>query len=130
MKNNIDISQFSLWISLCALSLVLFSWGITRFEAFQNYLPFLCASILIFLTLNTFVFLLAAKFSENNDEKKFLALAYINFIFKLILVVAIPLYYRSVYTPAESNYIIPYIVIYAAFTVLETWFLSGKIRFR
>jgi hypothetical protein len=130
VKNSINFTRFSIWISLCTLFLTAFSWVITRFEPFYGYLSFLLASIFIYLTLNTFIFLLAAWFSYKNDEKKFLALAYINFLVKLILVVSIPLYYRTFFTPPESNFIIPYIVIYAVFTVLETWFLSSNIRFK
>jgi hypothetical protein len=130
VNNGINFTRFSVWITLCTLFLTAFSWVITRFEPFYGYLSFLLVSIFIYFTLNTFIFLLAAWFSYKNDEKKFLILAYVNFLFKLILVVSIPLYYRTFISPSDSNFIIPYIVIYAVFTVLETWFLSSKIRFK
>ena len=130
VKNSIDIYRFTFWVLVCTIFLLIFSWGITRFEPFFGYFAFLLTSVSILLIFTTATFLLAALFSHQNNEKRFLALATINFLVKLFLVVAIPLYYRSFYNPSDSNYIIPYIVIYAVYTIVETWALSGKIRFR
>ncbi|HMP28105.1 MAG TPA: hypothetical protein PKD85_00810 [Saprospiraceae bacterium] len=130
MKNNSDISKFSIWVSALTLLLVVFSFIITLFEPFNGYLAFLLWSIAIFFIIIWVTYLLGAWFSYKNDEKRFLGLAYVNFLVKLVIVVIIPLYYRSMFDPPDSNYIIPYIVIYAVFTIAETYFLSGKIRFR
>jgi hypothetical protein len=130
VRNSNDLFKISLWITATGFFLAVFSYIITLFEPFEGYLSFLMWSIVVFLIIIWLTILLAAWFSHKNDEKSFLGLAYLNFLIKLIVVVAIPLYYTTTFDPPDSNYIIPYIVIYAVFTVVETYFLSGKVRFR
>jgi hypothetical protein len=130
MKNSTDLVKFSFWITITSIGLGIFSYVITRFEPFKGYLTFLIWSIVIFLVIIWFTLLLAANFSQKNDEKKFLGLAYINFLVKFVVVVAIPMYYTLTNNLPNTNFIIPYIVIYAVFTIVETYFLSGRVRFR
>ena len=123
-------NKFLLYLFILTGFLGLLLWGIHSIDRYTPYQDLSLFSVLFFIVFNIIVFLRASYFSKMSMEKEYLQMIYLNFLLKLIFVIGIPVGYYILYSPASPNFIVPYIIIYLAFTSFEVWILSAKIQMR
>lgn len=117
-----ELRQFTVALAIFAAFNVL---GVLYLERLNpDYSPQLSIVLIGFFTvLNQIVFMLAKRYSDQSNDKKYLGLVFKNFLLKLLVVVAIPFIYIK--TGGEKNsFIIPYTLVYVSFTIFETYYLN------
>jgi hypothetical protein len=115
---------------MLSIFLGLILWGIHSIDRYAPYQDLSLFSVFFFMVFNVIVFLRASYFSKWSMEKEYLQMIYLNFLLKLIFVIGIPVGYHVLFSPATPDFIVPYILIYLAFTSFEVWILSAKIQMR
>lgn len=117
---------------LCTLIglLVAFVLVICHFDPFKDHRNMLFISIAVFVVLLVYTYIKAHRLSKTSNDSGYLGLVYSNFLVKLVITVAVPWSYTTQFAPKDTNFIIPYIVLYAVVTIFETYYLSKKVVFR
>lgn len=105
-------------------------WVIHSIDKYKPYLDLSIFTVCFFFIFNIIVFLRASYFSKWSMEKEYLQMIYLNFLLKLIFVIGIPVGYHLLFSPPTPDFILPYIMIYIAYTSFEVWILSAKIQMR
>lgn len=122
--------RFLIYLFLLVAILTGTVFGLEHYDVFKGGEELANTGIAIFTVINILFFLLAAYFSEKSDDKNYLNLVFLNFIIKLVVVLMIPLVYYEQHKPTTSNFVVSYIIVYVAFTIFETWFLSKNVKMR
>ncbi len=94
-----------------------------QFETFK-YDTILYIISLVFMIFYTVVFYRSALRALNSTNKMaFIQLVMANVFLKLVALMAIVAIYNKLSTPSSKFFVIPFLVIYAIFTVYETAFV-------
>ena len=97
---------------------------------FSPYVDLSVISISILSVYNIIIFMLSSRYQKQSKEKQYISLIYLNFLIKLVLILAIPILYYLVKSGISKNFVIPFIIIYIFFTIFETYVLNKNIRMR
>ena len=124
--------RFFIQLSLITVSLVCIVFLISFFPIIHSHQFFLLGSILFYSLLSIAMFYLAAKAAVSKDKNAFTRLVMILTFIKLLLTVVLVIFYKKIANPDDITFIIPFFLIYFAYTIFETIFLSrlGKIKVR
>ncbi len=77
-----------------------------------------------FILLNIAVYHLAKHYSDQSLDKKYMALIYQNLALKFVIALSIPIAFYFFYDKPNGGFILPFLVIYIAYTIFETWVLN------
>lgn len=93
--------------------------------------PFFDLSIILvvfFILLSFGVYFLGERFARSKNKYLYNQLILINFAVKLGLSIGILLVYHKITNPDSNLFIVPFGIIYLAFTILEAVFMSKQSR--
>ena len=124
------LNRFLSYIFVLSTFLSVILWVIHSLDKYKPYQNLSFFSLFFFLIFNVILFLRASYFSKYSMEKEYLQMIYFNFLLKLVFVIGIPIGYHVLFSPPTPDFIVPYILIYIAFTAFEVWILSAKIQMR
>ncbi len=120
MTNNNFYKSLTLTSILSAVVILVFY----QFELFKQDVILYVIS-LVFMIIYTVVFYLSAlKALKSTNKMAFIQLVMANVFLKLVFLMAIVAIYNKLATPPSSKFfVIPFLIIYAIFTVYETAFV-------
>lgn len=116
-------------LAIIIVSLSVFTHYISTSEVFNGG-SLAYTGIGVFSVLCILFYELTRFLSAKSAEKAYLNVVFLNFLIKFVVVILIPVVYYLENEPSNSNFILPYIIVYIIFTVFETTFLSKNIRMR
>ena len=96
------------------------------------FIGFYLISIGFFFLLSLAMFFTSAKAAVSKDKNSFTRLIMVFTMVKLFLTVIIVVLYQRLAKPENVIFILPFFIIYIAFTVFETIFMTklGKVEAR
>ena len=103
--------------------LLLLLFGLHSFPIFQPYWDLSLLSLAFYTILSIIMFLFGNKTAANQNTNDFFQVVIGSIIGKMFLTVLLVVAYFEVKKPQDSHFLIPFFVIYLAFTVFETAFM-------
>ena len=110
--------------------LVLFVLLSQLVSVFQPHFVFSLASVAIFAAVAVLLFNLGVKTAVSKDKNAFTRVVMASTFIKMFLALIIVIVYHRLANPEGAYFVIPFFVVYFAYTIFETQFLSklGKIK--
>jgi hypothetical protein len=99
-------------------------------NAFGQYFDFSLIVIAIFAFINLQIYYFGTITIRNKNKYLFTNITMGMTFVKILLSIAIIVVYKSKYYPPDTNYIVPFFLIYALFTIFETYKLSKLVQTR
>ncbi len=119
MTNNNFYKSLTLTSIISAIAILIFY----QFQPFKQDVILYVIS-LVFMIIYTVVFYLSAlKALKSTNKMAFIQLVMANVFLKLVFLMAIVAIYNKLATPSSKFFVIPFLIIYAIFTVYETAFV-------
>ncbi len=102
------------------------------FPVFKTAFGFSIASVGFFSLISVVMFFTAAKAAMNKDKNAFTRLILVFTMGKMFLSAALVISYHLIAKPGTAFFVLPFFLVYIAFTIFETIFLTklGKIKAR
>ncbi len=122
------ISHFILSLSIAIISSIAVFFFLNLFVPINTYIDFMLISLLFFVLYNILVFMLGS-ITSKNKSKLFMHLVVYNVIFKMLLSFLIVYLYVLKFEPTDKFFIIPFILVYLIFIILETYFLDKQAKY-
>ena len=124
--------RFSFQLVLLTVFLTGFVLILQYFPVFTSSTGFSLLSIGFFFLLSLIMFLVAAKAAVSKDRNAFTRLIMVFSMSKMLLSVILVIIYKQVIKPESIYFVIPFFVIYSAYTVFESIFMTklGKVKAR
>ncbi len=121
-----SIGQFirSLLITLALLLLVLIPLHLIK--TIKPFVDLSAIMTVFFVFLSFGVYLLGERYSRSKNKHLFNQLIIINFAAKLGISIGILFVYHNLTDPESNLFIVPYGIIYLAFTIFEAIFMSKQ----
>ena len=116
-------------LTFVLVCLVLF---LNIFPVVQAHLYFLLSTIAFYMLLSIAMFLVGAKAAVSKDKNAFTRVIMVFTFIKLLLTILVIISYTKFAVPDSNFFIIPFFLVYFAYTIFETLFLTrlGKIKAR
>ena len=129
---KVNRRKFSFQLLILTIFLTAGVMALQLLPALRPFTGFYLVSIGFFFFLSLAMFFMAAKAAVSKDKNAFTRLIMLFTMVKLLLTVIIIAVYRYWFEPKETAFIFPFFVIYIAFTVYETIFMTklGKVEAR
>lgn len=102
--------------------------GLSFIHVFKDIIPFSLSSLLFFILLSVAVFYLGNAAAKSSNKHRLTQLIMILVFVKLFCCLLIIIVYDRLFHPQSNVYVIPFFLIYIAFTVLEVNMLSKANR--
>jgi len=113
-------------IFLIILSLILF--GLHKHHLFSAHSILSIWSLVGFTIMTVLIFILGQNFSRSKNKFLYNNLIVMNFILKLMVSILVVYVFVKQYDPEGKLYLIPFVLIYLAFTVFETYFMMKQAK--
>ena len=97
--------------------------GIHQLSIFRNDQYLSVIGIIMFSIYTIGLYFLSTLSVRSPNKGMFTAVHIGTIFFKMVLTIAIAMMYKKQYLPESRYYILPFILIYIAFTVHETWMM-------
>lgn len=91
--------------------------------------PFVDLTVILvafFVLLSVGVYFLGERFSRSKNKYQYNQLIILNFVFKLGVSIGILVIYNSISQPESNLFVVPFGIIYLAFTIFEAIFMSKQ----
>lgn len=118
------IQEFVVFI--LSLSLILF--GLHQHHLFSEHSLLSIWSMLGFTLMTILIFSLGQNFSRSKNKYLYNNLIVMNFLLKLMVSILVVYLFVKQYDPEGKLYLIPFVLIYLAFTVFETYFMMKQAK--
>lgn len=119
------------FIRLIAITLVLLLLILIPIHIIKGIRPFidLTTILIVFFVLLSFgVYFLGERFSRSKNKYLYNQLIILNFAAKLGISIGILFVYHTLTNPDSNLFIVPFGIIYLAFTILEAIFMTKQSR--
>ncbi|HFA51466.1 MAG TPA: hypothetical protein ENJ95_20830 [Bacteroidetes bacterium] len=124
--------RFFVQLTILTFVLTAVVLGLQTLPAFRPHTFFSLISIGFFVLLSIAMFFMAAKAAVSKDKHAFTRLIMLFTLSKMILTAVLVIVYKQVAEPKGLVFVLPFFLIYIAYTVFETMFMTklGKIKAR
>lgn len=97
---------------------------------FAPHFYFSLMSVIVFSLVAMLLFHLGAKSAVSKDKNAFTRIVMASTFIKMFLALVVVMIYHRMAEPEGAYFVLPFFVVYFAFTIFETMFLSklGKIK--
>lgn len=113
------ITQLTILLSFLLLLLFI----LHSFTLFQPYWDLSVLSMIFYVVLSVFMFLLGKKTAANQNVNDFSQVVFGSIIGKMFLTVVLVVMYFEIAKPADQYFLLPFFLIYLTFTAFETYFM-------
>lgn len=113
-------------IFLIVLSLILF--GLHKHHLFSAHTILSIWSLIGFTIMTILIFALGQNFSRSKNKYLYNNLIVMNFLLKLMVSILVVYVFVKQYDPEGKLYLIPFVIIYLAFTIFETYFMMKQAK--
>lgn len=96
---------------------------IFSFPAFKIYTGVIAVGLITFVVLSFVSFVIMRKAARNPKKQLFISMAMVNMLIKMVVTVAVLMIYKTIYMPPTTHFLLPFLIVYLAFTIFETWFM-------
>jgi len=121
-------SRFYLLFGITLISLCVFLYLISLSAKMQHYIDIAYMAVPAFGLLSLVIYYLTIFMEKREDRSGLFNIVVVNLMLKfLISAVVIAIYYNTK-NPSDGIFVVPFIVIYVAFTIFETYFMSEQAR--
>ena len=115
----------TIWLSIVAF---LISLAIARMTGLPDTLRFFITGIFCYFNFNTILFFYARNISRSHSPYSFNYLVVASFLVKLIMSLAILIFYNNYYSPLVGTHVMQFIVIYIIYAIHEVYFLTILVK--
>ena len=124
--------KFSFQLLLLTVVLTGAVMALQLIPSLSSFIGFYLISIGFFFLLSLVMFFTSARAALSKDKNAFTRLIMVFTMAKLFLTVIIVIVYQQVVKPEGVLFILPFFIIYIAYTVFETIFMTklGKVEAR
>lgn len=116
------IFRLSVVIYLCAM----ITLALTQIFDIEGIVFLMTFSIALYSILCITIYIAGRLLINSPRRNLYLGLIMMNVLFKMVFSIVIVYIYRERYAPAESYYLLPFIVSYILFTIFETHFMMQQ----
>lgn len=122
--------RFFFQLILLTIILVVAVLAAQLIPAFRESFLFSMVTIGIFFLISTGMFLFGAKTAVSSDKNAFTRVVMLCTFAKIFLALIMVVVYHRMAEPESNLFVIPFFVVYFAYTIFETMFLTklGKIK--
>jgi len=113
-------SVFYKQISILSGCLFVFLALLSMISAFKDTLPFSIGVAMLFAVFTIAVFHLGMRTINSADKNSFMMIAISSIFLKLVFSLMILFSYQLAFEPPTKLYLLPFLIIYLAYTALET----------
>ncbi|MFZ1749974.1 MAG: hypothetical protein WAU01_07270 [Saprospiraceae bacterium] len=117
------MSRYLSGLTIMVMILIPLLWFIHSFESQKNYLDLSVYSSLMFLVLSVILLFFLSRSLKSTNKQLFISFTMTNMLVKMFCSIVLLLVYKQINHPPDGKFIIPFIFIYALFTIFETWFM-------
>lgn len=115
-----------LFVTVGSLSLILYFLSLN--EKINEYIDIAYYAIPSFTLLCVGVFFLTEFLERQPNKSMLLNLVIINVMFKFLIAIGVVVIYHKHKQPEDGIFVLPFILIYVAFTIFETYFMSLQAK--
>jgi len=123
-----NLSHFIKLLSGTLSLLLLVLVPIHFFKGINPFIDLTVILLLFFIGLSFAVYILGERFSRSKNKYLYNQLIIINFVAKLGISIGILFVYNNLKQPDSNLFIVPFGIIYLAFTIFEAIFMSRQAR--
>ena len=117
-----------LFFTLGILFLILYLMSLN--EKIYEYIDIAYYAIPSFTLLSLVIYFLTEHLEKQENKGMLLNLVIINVMFKFLIAIGVVMIYHKLRDPEDGIFILPFIIIYVAFTIFETYFMSVQAKSR
>lgn len=110
----------SVIIIVSCIMLWIHTWPV--FSPYQNLTKY---SILMFTVMSVLLYIFLYHSLYAKDRQIFISVTLINMFVRMAGSIVLLIIYKKYFNPADNKYIISFLIIYAIFTIFETYFMVG-----
>jgi len=118
-----NLSNFLIQLGVLTVSICLVLLGFNMFPQYKPLIDVAWIAVLFFLCFNIVVFFIGKRLAVSADKYAFSRFVLGSMVLKMALTVVIVLAYNNLWQPASKYFVFPFIFVYIAFTIFETYFL-------
>lgn len=124
--------KFSFQLLALTILLTTGMMALQMLPSFSDFVGFYLFTIGFFFSLSLLMFFSSAKAAVSKDKNAFTRLIMVFTMVKLFLTIAIIITYKIWIKPEGVLFVLPFFIIYIAYTVFETLFMTklGKVKAR
>ena len=98
-------------------------------SSYQN-VPIIGIEFLIYTCMSIVLFLILKRSTKSPKAQKFLYISIANSFIKILVTIVIVLIYKYFSSQYDKKFVIPFILVYAGFTIFETIFMSRLATYK
>lgn len=117
-----------LFLTIGILGLILYLMSLN--EKINEYIDISYYAIPSFTLLSLVIYFLTEHLEKQANKGMLLNLVIINVMFKFLIAIGVVMIYHKLRAPEDGIFILPFIIIYVAFTIFETYFMSVQAKSR
>ena len=117
-------SVFYLSLSGLVFGIVALLWLWYNYHPLADGRGLAFTGLTAFTLLNVFFYHLAAYLSKHSMDQAYLMMTWLNFLCKVLIALGLPVIFYFKYHLTGAAFIVPFLCVYVAFTVFETWVLN------
>jgi len=121
-------SELLKYLAIACLTTLLCFFFLNLFLPLREHLEFLGWSIASYIFLAGLIHFLVSRSIRNNQGKSIIGLVIFNVFLKLAFTFGLVVLYVELRQPTDRYFLIPILLTYLVFTILETWFLNIQAR--
>ena len=119
------------FILLIATSLAVIAGNLilqSLFPVLQNHINILWWSLELYIIISIFMFLMGSRTVDSSNKNDFSGVVIGFVLFKMLISIALILFYRKVFHPESKTFIVPFFIVYFSFTIFEMYFMTQLTR--
>lgn len=123
-----SINEFMRLILIALVLLLLILVPIHFIDGIRPFIDLTTILLIFFILLSFGVYFLGERFSRSKNKYLYNQLIILNFAAKLGISIGILFVYHTLTNPETNLFIVPFGIIYLAFTILEAVFMTKQSR--
>jgi hypothetical protein len=123
-------NRFFTILGVFAAVITLIAFYLHHISSIKPYMAMSMTYIFVLIILNIFYFYKAKILSNASDDQGYIRLTISNLMVKFFITIGIAVGFYIYYNKPRGTFIFPYLFIYLAFTIFETWMLNKQAIMR
>lgn len=115
-----------LFLTIGILAVVLYFMSFNK--KILEYIDIAYYAIPSFTLLSLLIYFLTEHLEKQDNKAMLLNLVIINVMFKFLIAIGVVIIYHKTRSPQDGIFVLPFIIIYVAFTIFETYFMSVQAK--
>ena len=125
-----NISRFFILLGSTIILLAIIMYGLSMNNKMAYYIDIVYYAIPAFSILSIVIFLLTDRLERQVDKQGLLNIVMSNTMLKFLMSALVIGFYYYKKEPNDGIFVVPFIIVYVAFTIFETYYMSEQARIK